>query len=63
MVFERAGKRHTFVAKENTEWWSGTLDGSPAMGFELNRGRMRISTADLTHRFEWWRPGYEHGTY
>ena len=63
MMFERAGARHTFMAKEQTEWWSGTLDGSPAMGVELNRGHMKISTTDLAHRFEWWYPGDEHGTY
>ncbi len=63
IVFEREGARHTFVAKEQTEWWSGTFDGHPAMGVELNREHMKISTTDLTHRFEWWYPDDEHGTY
>ena len=63
MVFERSNTRHTFIATHQSGWWSGTLDGSPAMGVELNRGHMRISTTDLRHRFVWWYPRYEHGTY
>ena len=63
MVFERANTRHTFTANHQSGWWSGTLDGSPAMGMELNRGHMRISTTNLKHRFVWWYPRYEHGTY
>lgn len=63
MVFVGGAAQHIFVAKEQTEWWSGTLDGSPAMGIELNRGHMKISTVDLMHRFEWWYPNDEHGTY
>lgn len=63
MVFEHADGRNVFIAKHQSGWWSGTLDGRPAMGVELNRGHMRISTVDLTRRFVWWYPGYEHGTY
>jgi hypothetical protein len=63
MVFQRGGERHVFAAREQTEWWSGTLDGKPAMGVELNRGHMKISTTDLAHDFEWWYPRDEHGTY
>lgn len=63
MVFDHAGARHIFVAREQTEWWSGTLDGNPAMGMELNRGHMKISTTDLAHRFEWWYSSDKHGTY
>ena len=63
MVFKSGGARHVFVGKEQSEWWSGTFDGSPAMAVELNRGHTKISTMDLKHRFEWWYPDMEHGTY
>lgn len=63
MVFEMDGRRVTFVGRSQTGWWSGELDGRPAMGYERNRGNMVISTTDLTTVFAWWYPGREHGTY
>ena len=52
-----------FVGKSQTGWWSGTLDGKPAMGVELNRGHVRFSTTDLATSFDYWFTGQEHGTY
>ena len=58
------GKRHlNFTGKSQTGWWSGTLDGKPAMGLELNRGHVRFSTTDLAISFDYWFAAMEHGTY
>lgn len=53
----------TFAGKTQTGWWSGKLDGKPAMGYELNRGHVVYSTGDLGTAFEWWLPGMRHGNY
>lgn len=59
-----SGKTTTrFVGKAQSGWWSGTLDGRPAMGYERNRGHVVFSTTDLAHTFSWWSPGSEHGAY
>jgi hypothetical protein len=52
-----------FVGKAQTGWWSGKLEGQPAMGYELNRGHIVFSTLDLKTTFEWWTPGNQHGKY
>ncbi len=57
------GRRVIFIGRSQTGWWSGVLDGKPAMGFERNRSHVIFSTADLQTTFTWWRPGSEHGTY
>ena len=59
-----AGQRPIrIIGKAQTGWWSGTFNGRPAMGLEINRGYSRFSTIDLTTTFDWWYPGREHGTY
>ncbi len=57
------GRRVTFVGRAQTGWWSGRLDGRPAMGFERNRGYVVFSTTDLGRTFEWFYPGSQHGGY
>ncbi len=57
------GRRVTFVGRAQTGWWSGRLDGKPAMGFERNRGNVAFATSDLAHSFEWYYPDSEHGRY
>lgn len=63
MEFRIGEQRVRFVGKSQTGWWSGQLDGRPAMGYELNRGHTVYSTADLKNTFEWWSAGSEHGSY
>lgn len=63
MEFVVGEQRVRFVGKSQTGWWSGKLDGRPAMGYELNRGHTVYSTADLKTTFEWWSEGSEHGSY
>lgn len=52
-----------FDGKAQGPWWSGQLDGKPAMGYELNRGHTIYSTGDLTTQFEWWYADMQHGSY
>lgn len=63
--FSMSGQSVEFIGHAQGPWWSGTLDGRPAMGYELNRGHVVYSTRDLDPDtlFEWWSPGMEHGTY
>ena len=63
MVFTGAGPRLTFVGKRQNGWWSGKLNGKPAMGYERNRGNVVMATYDQSVSFSWWYPGSEHGTY
>jgi hypothetical protein len=63
MIFNGGGRRMTFVGKSQTGWWSGKLDGKPAMGYERNRGNVVLSSVDLSTRFAWWYPADEHGNY
>jgi hypothetical protein len=63
MTFRIGSQKVTFVGRSQTGWWSGELNGRPAMGYERNRGNMIFSTADLETVFAWWYPGQEHGTY
>lgn len=63
VTFEAGGTTVRFVGKAQGGWWSGTLDGQPAMGYEKNRGHVVYSTADLSRTFAWWSPGSEHGAY
>lgn len=57
------GRRVVFTGRALTGWWSGRLDGRPAMGFERNRGNVAFATTDLSHSFEWFYPYSEHGRY
>ena len=63
MIFSGAGQPTVFVGKPQTGWWSGKLNGKPAMGYERNRGNIVFSTTDLSSRFAWWYPIEEHGSY
>lgn len=63
MAFTAGNRETAFVGRSQSGWWSGTLDGKPAMGYELNRGHVVFSTTDLRTRFEWWSRGHRHGTY
>lgn len=63
MVFVAGGKQMIFVGKSQTGWWSGKLNGKPAMGYERNRGNVVLSTYDLSTSFSWWYPRTAHGTY
>ena len=63
MEFAFGPTRVRFVGKAQTGWWSGKLDGQPAMGYELNRGHLVFSTLDLKTTFEWWTSGNQHGKY
>lgn len=63
LVFAAGTKRVRVTGKSQTGWWSGTLDGKPAMGIEMNRGYTRWSSTDLTQTFDWFYPGQQHGTY
>lgn len=63
MEFTAGDRRTRFVGRSQTGWWSGQLDGQPAMGFERNRGHVVFSTTDLKTTFEWWSAGSEHGSY
>lgn len=63
MTFVTADGRTRFTGKSQSGWWSGQLDGRPAMGYELNRGHIVYSTVDLTTTFEWWSEGNQHGSY
>lgn len=63
MTFVAGDKRVQFVGRSQSGWWSGKLDGKPAMGYELNRGHVVISTTDLDGTFEWWSEGSQHGSY
>jgi len=63
MEFVFGTQRARFSGRSQTGWWSGQLDGQPAMGRELNRGHVVFSTVDLTSTFEWWSEGSEHGSY
>src|SRR5439155_25066659 len=59
-----AGNRHVvFEGRSNSGWWSGKLNGRPAMGYERNRGNVVFATVDLNSRFSWWYPGSAHGNY
>lgn len=59
----KGGHRTVFVGKRGSGWWSGTLDGAPAMGYELNRGNVTFSARTLNRSFQYWTRGNEHGTY
>lgn len=61
--YKVGGKTVKFAGKRQGAWWSGTLNGKAAMGYELNRGRVTISTQSLDSTFEYWSPGNEHGSY
>lgn len=63
ITFESAAASARFVGTSQSGWWSGELDGKPAMGYERNRGRVAFSTTDLARSFEWWSEGNEHGRY
>lgn len=63
MTFVSAQTRTRFVGKSQGGWWSGQLNGRPAMGYERNRGHVVFSTTDLKTTFTWWSEGNEHGAY
>lgn len=52
-----------FRGNNQGPWWSGALDGNPAMGYELNRGHVVFSNQKLDQQFEYWTKGNEHGSY
>lgn len=55
----------SFIFRGNSQgrWWSGTLNGKQAMGYELNRGHVVFSNQALDQQFEYWTKGNEHGNY
>jgi hypothetical protein len=57
MTFVSGRQRTTFVGRGDSGWWSGQLNGKPAMGYEVNRGHTVYSSLDLRERFEWWSRG------
>lgn len=63
MIFTIGARRIQFDGRRQGPWWSGRLDGRPAMGYERNRGYTMLSTGDLTRTFSWWSRGSEHGSY
>lgn len=63
MTFLAGQRRIVFEGRSNSGWWSGTLNGRPAMGYERNRGNVVFATTDLKTRFAWWYPANGHGTY
>ena len=63
MIFRIGNQQITFVGRSQTGWWSGELNGRPAMGYERNRGNIVFSTEDLKSVFAWWYPDQEHGSY
>ena len=63
LTFVSAQGRTRFVGKSQSGWWSGQLNGQPAMGYERNRGHVVFSTTDLKTTFAWWSEGNEHGAY
>ncbi|WP_404335005.1 hypothetical protein AB2M62_14970 [Sphingomonas sp. MMS12-HWE2-04] len=63
MTFVAGNQKATFVGRAQTGWWSGTLNGKPAMGYERNRGNVVFSSTDLQTVFAWWYPANEHGSY
>jgi hypothetical protein len=63
MTFTVGNSRHVFRGTSQSGWWSGTLNGKPAMGHELNRGNVTFSTTDLRLTLQYWTLGNEHGTY
>jgi hypothetical protein len=63
VVYRAAGRQAVFRGRSQSGWWSGTLNGAPAMGYELNRGHTVYSTRDLKGVFEHWSAGMQHGRY
>ena len=62
---DNAGNGTAMIFRGNRQgrWWSGTLNGKPAMGYELNRGHVVFNTRTLDQAFEYWTQGKEHGSY
>lgn len=42
-----------FLGRNAGAWWSGKLNGRPAMGYERHRGYTIFSATDLKATFEW----------
>ena len=57
------GGEHVFKGQRQDGWWSGTLNGAPAMAHELNQGHVVFASVDLGARWEYWTAGNEHGSY
>lgn len=57
------GRRARFAGRRADGWWSGTLDGAPAMGYERNRGNVAFATQALDRSFQYWTAGNAHGRY
>lgn len=51
--FSIGGTDVRFTGTHQGPWWSGDLNGQPAMGYERNRGDTVFSTTDLKSSFEW----------
>lgn len=56
-------RKAIFVGQRQSGWWSGTLDGEAAMGYELNRANVTFSTRALRRTFQYYTAGGEHGNY
>jgi hypothetical protein len=54
---------YIFIGRAKNGWWSGRLNGKPAMGYELNRANVKFSTSDLTLSVQYYYTGFENGTY
>lgn len=63
LEFTLASGSVRFKGQHQSAWWSGQLNGKPAMGYELNRGHTLYSTTDLSTTFEWWYGDMQHGSY
>jgi hypothetical protein len=51
------------VGRARDGWWSGRLNGKPAMGYELNRANVKFSTSDLSLSVQYYYSGSQNGTY
>lgn len=63
VTYRAQGRTAVFRGRSQSGWWSGELNGAPAMGYELNRGHTVYSRRDLKTVFEHWSAGMRHGTY
>ncbi len=63
VIYSAQGRKAVFRGRSQSGWWSGELNGAPAMGYELNRGHTIYSSLDLKTVVEHWSPGMQHGTY
>jgi hypothetical protein len=55
--------QYVFIGRARDGWWSGRLNGKPAMGYELNRANVKFSTSDLSLSVQYYYSGSQNGTY